>query len=129
MRSLLGKARCLVAALDAKQRLGRSRDHAHDYPRSTGASITLYHAFCMLVYGLFAFGLYKMHQPRQIANLGLAAYKAPVAAVRGYDPTERVAYIRRTLIEEDASYETFDQRTVASSGSDRLLAVREAGHN
>ena len=72
---------------------------------------------------------YKMHQPRQIANLGLAAYKAPVAAVRGYDPTERVAYIRRTLIEEDASYETFDQRTVASSGSDRLLAVREAGHN
>ncbi len=99
------------------------------YPRSTGASITLYLAFCMLVYGLFAFGFYKMFQPRQIANLGLAAYKAPVAAVRGYDPTERVAYIRRTLIEEDASYETFDQRTVASSGSDRLLAVREAGHN
>jgi hypothetical protein len=79
--------------------------------------ITLYLAFCMLVYGLFGFSFYKMLQPQHIANAGLASYKAPIAAVMGYDPTERFAYIRPMVI-EDASYETFEQTTVAS-GSNR----------
>jgi hypothetical protein len=96
--------------------------------QKTGASITLYLAFCMCVYGLFGFSFYKMFQPRQIANVGLAAYKPPVAAVLGYDPTERFAYIGRVLI-EDASDEAFIETTVASRKSNRLLAATEAGHN
>jgi hypothetical protein len=31
------------------------------------------------VYGLFGFSFYEMLQPRHIANLGLAAYKPPLA--------------------------------------------------
>jgi hypothetical protein len=87
------------------------------YPETekTAACITLYLAFCMFVYGLFGFSFYKMLQPRHITNVGLAAYKPPVATVIGYDPTERLAYIGPMLIEEDASYETFDETTVASS--------------
>jgi len=62
-----------------------------------------------------------MLQPRHIANMGLAAYKPPLATVFGYDPTQRVAYLGPMLIEEDASYETFDETTVASSsGRNRL---------
>jgi hypothetical protein len=93
----------------------------------TGTCITLYAAFCMSVYGLFGFSFYKMLQPRHIANVGLAAYKSPIAAVMGYDPTERFVYIRPMVI-EDVSDETFEQTTLAS-GSDRVLAVMEAGHN
>jgi hypothetical protein len=61
------------------------------YPRTekTGACIALYLTFCMFVYALFGFGFYKMLQPRHIANVGLAAYEAPIATVIGYDPTER----------------------------------------
>jgi hypothetical protein len=82
----------------------------------------------MFVYGLFGFSFYEMLQPRHIANLGLAAYKPPLATVFGYDPTERVAYIGPIFIEEDASYETFDETAVASSsGSNRLRT--EARHN
>jgi len=54
-----------------------------------------------------------------------AGYKPPVAAVLGYDPTERFAYIGRVLI-EDASDETFIETTVASRKSNRLLAATEA---
>jgi hypothetical protein len=99
------------------------------YPETeeTGACLTLYLAFCMCVYGLLGFGFYQMLQPRYIVNVGLAAYKAPVATVRGYDPTERFVYIGRMLTEEDASdasYEALDETTVASAGR-----VTEAGHN
>ena len=100
------------------------------YPETekTAACITLYLAFCMFVYGLFGLSFYEMLQPRHIANLGLAAYKPPLATVFGYDPTERVAYIGPMLIEEDASYETFDETTVASSSRSNRLGT-EAGHN
>jgi hypothetical protein len=100
------------------------------YPETekTAACITLYLAFCMFVYGLFGFSFYKMLQPRHIAHVGLAAYKPPVATVIGYDPTERLAYIGPMLIEEDASYETFDETTVASSSRSNRLGT-EAGHN
>jgi hypothetical protein len=98
------------------------------YPETgqSGAGLTLYLAFCMCVYGLLGFGFYQMLQPRYIANVGLAAYKAPVAAVRGYDPTERVVYIGRMLTEE-ASYDAFDETTVASEAS--MSAVTQTGHN
>ena len=100
------------------------------YPETenTAACITLYLAFCMFVYGLFGFSFYKMLQPRHIAHVGLAAYKPPVATVIGYDPTERLAYIGPMLIEEDASYETFDETAVASSSGSNRLGT-EAGHN
>ena len=100
------------------------------YPQTqkTGACIGVYLAFCMLVYGLFGFGFYRMLQPRHIANVGLAAHRPPMAAVMGYDPTERVAYIG-PMLTEDGSYETFDETTLASNGSNTLLAVIEAGHN
>jgi hypothetical protein len=96
------------------------------YPRTekTGACIALYLTFCMFVYALFGFGFYKTLQPRHIANVGLAAYEAPIATVIGYDPTERVAYIG-PMLTADASDETSDVTTVASSGSNRLLALTE----
>src|ERR1700738_2539711 len=100
------------------------------YPETekTAACITLYLAFCMFVYGLFGFSFYEMLQSRHIANLGLAAYKPPLATVSGYAPPERVVYIVPIFIEEDASYETFDETAVASSsGSNRLRT--EARHN
>jgi hypothetical protein len=86
------------------------------YPETekTAACITLYLAFCMFVYGLFGFSFYKMLQPRHIAKWGWL--------------TERLAYIGPMLIEEDASYETFDETTVASSSRSNRLGT-EAGHN
>jgi len=102
--------------------------NASQLTQKTAASITFYLAFCMCVYGLFGFSFYKMLQPRQIANVGLAAYKPPLAAVLGYDRTERFAYIGRVLI-EDASDGTFIETTVASSETNRLMATTEAGHN
>ena len=80
----------------------------------------------MLVHGLFGLGFYQMLQPRQIANVGLAGYKPPVAMVRGYDPTERVAHIERMLA-DDGSDESSDEATFASHAS--MLAATEAEHN
>jgi hypothetical protein len=51
-----------------------------------------------------------------------------LATVFGYDPTERVAYIGPMLIEEDASYETFEETAVASSSGSNRLGT-DAGHN
>lgn len=101
--------------------------NASQLTQKTAASITFYLAFCMCVYGLFGFSFYKMLQPRQIANVGLAAYKPPIAAVVGYDPIERFVYIRSMAI-EDGSYEAFEQTTLASR-SGRVWGVTEAGHN
>jgi hypothetical protein len=92
-----------------------------------GTCLTLYLTFYVLVCGLLGFSFYKMLQPRHIPNVGLAAYKPPIPAVVGYDPTERFVYIRPMVIEE-GSYETYEQTTLAS-GSDRVLEVTKAGHN
>ena len=94
--------------------------------QKAGACIAAYLAFCMLVYGLFGLGFYQMLQPHQIANVGLAAYKPPVAAVRGHDPTERVARIGRMLTDE-GSDESSGETTVASHAL--MSVVTEAEHN
>jgi len=55
-----------------------------------------------------------MFQARHIANAGLAAYRAPIATIFGYDPTERFAYIGPMLTEDG---EMFEETTVASNAS------------
>ena len=56
------------------------------YPhiKKTRAAIAVYLAVCMFVYGFFGFGFYKMFQPLQFPNPGLAAYKPPPATVITY---------------------------------------------
>jgi hypothetical protein len=80
----------------------------------TGACITCYLTFCILVYGLLGLGYYQMFQARHIANAGLAAYRAPIATIFGYDPTERFAYIGPMLTEDG---EMFEETTVALNAS------------
>src|ERR1700731_2429420 len=100
------------------------------YPETekNAACITLYLSFGIFVYGLFGLSFYEMLQPRHIANMGLAAYKPPLATVFGYDRTERVVHRGPLFIEEDASYETLDETAVASSSGSNRLGT-EAGHN
>ena len=59
------------------------------YPQTeeTGAAIAFHVVVCIFVCGLFGFGFYKMFQPRQIPNPGLAAYEAPAATVIKYAAT------------------------------------------
>jgi hypothetical protein len=64
------------------------------YPhiKKTGTAIAIYLAVCMLVYGFFGFGFYKMFQPLQFPNPGLAAYKPPPATVITYAATAKLIY-------------------------------------
>src|ERR1700730_15616125 len=64
------------------------------YPpiKKTRAAIAVYLAVCMFVYGFFGFGFYKMFQPLQFPNPGLAAYKPPPATVIIYFPTAKLIY-------------------------------------
>ena len=64
------------------------------YPpiKKTRAAIAVYLAVCMFVYGFFGFGFYKMFQPLQFPNPGLAAYKPPPATVITYAATAKLIY-------------------------------------
>jgi hypothetical protein len=60
--------------------------------KETGAAIAVYLAVCMFVYGFFGFGFYKMFQPLQFPNPGLAAYKPPPATVITYAAAAKFSY-------------------------------------
>jgi hypothetical protein len=51
------------------------------YPQTEkiGATIGLYLAVCICIYGLFAFGFYSLLQPHRFTNPGLSAYEPPSA--------------------------------------------------
>ena len=60
--------------------------------KETRAAIAVHLAMCMFVYGFFGFGFYKMFQPIQFPNPGLAAYKPPPATVITYAATAKLIY-------------------------------------
>ena len=52
--------------------------------RKTSVAIATYAIICALLYGLLAFGFYRLMQPARIPNLGLLAYKPPPATIITY---------------------------------------------
>ena len=76
------------------------------YPhiKKTGTAIAIHLAVCMLVYGFFGFGFYKMFQPLQFPNPGLAAYKPPPATVITY------AAMAKLIYGEPAPFETATEK-------------------
>ncbi|MFZ1088068.1 MAG: hypothetical protein WAN75_02180, partial [Xanthobacteraceae bacterium] len=70
----------------------------------------------MLVYGFFGFGFYKMFQPLQFPNPGLAAYKPPPATVITYAATAKLIYGEPAPPEtatEEPSHDAPDEATRA----------------
>ena len=61
-------------------------------PQDPTTAIASYLAFCALVCGLFVYGFYELMQPRQIVNVGLAAYKAPQGTVINNSPGPRFSH-------------------------------------
>jgi len=52
------------------------RTRLHDY-EETRIAIPIYLAVCLFICGLSGWGFYKLMQPAQYQNPGIAAYKAP----------------------------------------------------
>ena len=98
------------------------------YPhiKKTGAAIAVYLAVCMLVYGFFGFGFYKMFQPLQFPNPGLAAYKPPPATVITYVPTAKLIYGQPAPSEtatEEPSHDAPDEATRAYASATPLVTA------
>jgi hypothetical protein len=58
----------------------------------TGATIALYLAVCLSVFGFVGLGFYTMLQPHRVSNPGVAAYQPPPATVIPDVPASRFAY-------------------------------------
>ena len=98
------------------------------YPhiKKTGAAIAVYLAVCMLVYGFFGFGFYKMFQPLQFPNPGLAAYKPPPATVITYAATAKLIYGEPAPFEtatEEPSHDAPDEATRAYASATPLVTA------
>ena len=98
------------------------------YPhiKKTGAAIAVYLAVCMLVYGFFGFGFYKMFQPLQFPNPGLAAYKPPPATVITYAATAKLIYGEPAPSEtatEEPSHDAPDEATRAYASATPLVTA------
>jgi hypothetical protein len=57
-----------------------------------GAAIATLLAVCALVCGLFGFGFYKLMEPVQFPNPGLAAYKPPQANIITYPSAAQITH-------------------------------------
>ena len=98
------------------------------YPpiKKTRAAIAMYLAVCMLVYGFFGFGFYKMFQPLQFPNPGLAAYKPPPATVIIYFPTATLIYGEPAPSEtatQEPSHDAPDEATRAYASATPLVTA------
>src|ERR1700719_2459120 len=98
------------------------------YPhiKKTGAAIAVYLAVCMLVYGFFGFGFYKMFQSLQFPNPGLAAYKPPPATVITYAATAKLIYGEPAPFEtatEEPSHGVPDEATRAYASAPPLVTA------
>jgi hypothetical protein len=98
------------------------------YPhiKKTGTAIAVYLAVCMLVYGFFGFGFYKMFQPLQFPNPGLAAYKPPPATVITYAATAKLIYGEPAPSEtatEEPSHDAPDEATRAYASATPLVTA------
>ncbi len=90
------------------------------------AAIAVYLAVCMFVYGLFGFGFYKMFQPLQFPNPGLAAYKPPPATVITYAATAKLIYGEPAPSEtatEEPSHGAPDEATRAYASATPLVTA------
>jgi hypothetical protein len=61
-------------------------------PEETSGAIAALLAVCALVCGLFGFGFYKLMQPVQFTNPGVAAYKLPPGTVITYPSAAQFTY-------------------------------------
>ena len=98
------------------------------YPpiKKTRAAIAVYLAVCMFVYGFFGFGFYKMFQPLQFPNPGLAAYKPPPATVITYAATAKLIYGEPAPSEtatEEPSHDAPDEATRAYASATPLVTA------
>ena len=98
------------------------------YPhiKKTGTAIAIHLAVCMLVYGFFGFGFYKMFQPLQFPNPGLAAYKPPPATVIIYFPTAKLIYGEPAPSEtatQEPSHDAPDEATRAYASATPLVTA------
>ena len=98
------------------------------YPhiKKTGTAIAIHLAVCMLVYGFFGFGFYKMFQPLQFPNPGLAAYKPPPATVITYAATAKLIYGEPAPSEtatEEPSHDAPDEATRAYASATPLVTA------
>ena len=98
------------------------------YPpiKKTRAAIAVYLAVCMFVYGFFGFGFYKMFQPLQFPNPGLAAYKPPPATVIIYFPTAKLIYGEPAPSEtatQEPSHDAPDEATRAYASATPLVTA------
>jgi hypothetical protein len=98
------------------------------YPhiKETRAVIAGYLAVCMFVYGFFGFGFYKMFQPLQFPNPGLAAYQPPPATVVIYVPTAKLVYGEPAPSEttsDEPSHGASDEATRAYASATPLVTA------
>ena len=98
------------------------------YPhiKKTGTAIAIHLAVCMLVYGFFGFGFYKMFQSLQFPNPGLAAYKPPPATVITYAATAKLIYGEPAPSEtatEEPSHDAPDEATRAYASATPLVTA------
>ena len=98
------------------------------YPhiKKTGTAIAIHLAVCMLVSGFFGFGFYKMFQPLQFPNPGLAAYKPPPATVITYAATAKLIYGEPAPFEtatEEPSHGVPDEATRAYASAPPLVTA------
>ena len=94
--------------------------------KKTRAAIAVYLAVCMLVYGFFGFGFYKMFQSLQFPNPGLAAYKPPPATVITYAATAKLIYGEPAPSEtatEEPSHGAPDEATRAYASATPLVTA------
>jgi hypothetical protein len=80
----------------------------------TAVAIASLLTVCAFVCGLLGFGFYKLMQPRQIPNPGLAAYKPPAATVIIYPPVAQLPYKQQpvpTFTTDQSSRDTPDETT------------------
>jgi hypothetical protein len=78
----------------------------------TAVAIASLLTVCALVFGLLGFGFYKLMQPRQIPNPGLAAYKPPPATLIIYPPVAQWPYKQElvpTFTTDQSSRDTPDE--------------------
>jgi hypothetical protein len=63
----------------------------YPHPDNPTKAIAGYAAFLALMCGLFGFGIYELMQPRQISNVGIAAYKPLPGTIINYLPPRQLS--------------------------------------